>query len=114
MELEKEIILRYKKKFPHETLKETSERTGIQITRVFRLFSGRRMKVAELEAFQKALEGHSQTYESNKFQNLIKEAILHLDKEDIDFIYHYVERKLQRHHFNQNFTQNRFANELIA
>lgn len=113
MELEKEIIIRYKKKFPHETLKETSERTGIQITRVFRLFSGRKMKVSELEAFQKAIEGSTPS-QDNRIQLLIDEILFTLDKPEIEFIHQYLERKLERHHFNRSFARHNSAKELIA
>src|SRR5690606_10243692 len=102
MELEKEIIVRYKKKFPHETLKETSDRTGIQITRVYRLFSGRKMKVSEFEAFQRAIEGEPSCQRNERFNNLISEIILTFDSEEIDFICQSLERKIQNHQFKRN------------
>lgn len=56
MSLQSTTLSRYRQIFPQETLRETSARTGIQITRVFRLFGGKPMKVGELEAFDRAIK----------------------------------------------------------
>ncbi len=55
MKLQSKTLHRYRQLFPNETLRQTSARTGIQITRVFRLFNGKNMKVGELEAFEAAI-----------------------------------------------------------
>ncbi len=53
--LQENILRQYRSKFPNDTLKEISHKTGIQITRVHRIFSGAEMKISEFEAVEKAL-----------------------------------------------------------
>ena len=55
MNLQKNILITYKNLFPNETLKETSSKTGIQQTRVFRIFNGSEMKLSEFEIFEEII-----------------------------------------------------------
>tara|TARA_B100001971_G_C18268024_1_gene596413 strand:- start:94461 stop:94820 length:360 start_codon:yes stop_codon:yes gene_type:complete len=55
MNLQKEIIAKFNRQFPNATLKEVSKKTGIQITRVFRIINGYEMKVSEYERFYQVL-----------------------------------------------------------
>ena len=59
----------YKEKFPNDKLREISEKTGIQITRVFRILNGSEMKLKEFEAFQNVLK-----------ENLNQSEIIQLSK----------------------------------
>ena len=59
MNLQDEIIARYNQQYPTATLKELARKTGIQITRVFRIMNGYEMKLSEYEKFQKLLN-HSE------------------------------------------------------
>jgi hypothetical protein len=56
MKLQQKIIKQYKQKYPHHTLQKISNLTGIQLTRVFRIFHGRPMKLTEYEAFCSVIE----------------------------------------------------------
>lgn len=94
--LEKEVIRRYRQAFPQETLKVISQKTGIQITRVFRIMNGKPMKVKELEIFQKILE--SQTAQGKSFteiERLTKMAVSTLSIKDLEQIITLIERKLK-------------------
>lgn len=51
MNEQKRILEQFMKHFHHPTLRETSLMTGIQLTRVFRLFNGSEMKLEEYLIF---------------------------------------------------------------
>ena len=60
MNLQQNIIRRYKETYPEDKLKDISNKTSIQITRVFRILNGAEMKVLELEAFMNTLRQSSE------------------------------------------------------
>ncbi len=51
MSLQKKILQQYRVLYPHQSLRDISKKTGIQLTRVFRLFNGAPMKLNEYEVF---------------------------------------------------------------
>ena len=92
--LQTAIIDSYKKKFPKDKLRHISEKTEIQITRVFRILNGSEMKISEYEAFQECLQyneshltlieklkftlSHLNEKESNLFKSLLDQEILNI------------------------------------
>ena len=52
MKLQKQVLDQYLELFGRPTLKEISNATGIQLTRVFRILNGRPMKLFEYEIFE--------------------------------------------------------------
>lgn len=115
MSLQKTTLQRYRQIFPQDTLREVSARTGIQITRVFRLFSGKTMKVGELEAFQTAITNKiSSSPGSARFSSLVDEAIAVLCDEELKKLNDYMERKINtktyaRMHVGDNQYQDAIA-----
>ena len=96
MNLQKKTLARYRQFFPQDTLRETSARTGIQITRIFRLFNGKNMKVAELEAFENAVE--MKLAENPSFARLtraLEDASAIMTNSELAKIADYVERRVQ-------------------
>ncbi len=65
--LQKKILKDYQSKFPNDSLRMISDKTGIQVTRVFRLMNGNEMKISEYEAFNKILKEDNHP---NEFLNL--------------------------------------------
>lgn len=58
MSLQKSIIKQYKEIYPQDKLKDISKKTGIQITRIFRIFrilNGSEMKLREYEIFEQII-----------------------------------------------------------
>lgn len=55
MSLQKRTLNEFRLAFPNKSLRETSELTGIQLTRIFRLLNGSPMKVDEYEKFKAAI-----------------------------------------------------------
>lgn len=72
MKLQQEIINEYKKKFPQDKLKDISERTGLNITRVFRVFNGATLKINEYEIFCQVINqiGDNNTSTNFHYENL--------------------------------------------
>lgn len=56
MDLQKTILSQYMLLNGKPTLKKISEDTGIQLTRVFRLFNGSTMKLSEYQVFSKRVK----------------------------------------------------------
>lgn len=56
MDLQKTILKQYTLLNDKPTLKKISEDTGIQLTRVFRLFNGSTMKLSEYQIFNKKVK----------------------------------------------------------
>jgi hypothetical protein len=56
MTLQEKVIKTYQRHYPKHSLRQISHHTGIQLTRVFRLFNGSPMKLEEYERFKEVLE----------------------------------------------------------
>ncbi len=115
MRLENKIIERYRQLFPKETLKESSARTGIQITRVYRLFLGKPMKVHELEAFEKAInEGMSTNPNHSRLTYVLEEASALLTNEELGKLADYFERRVENKKFVRSYIRPLFQETNIA
>lgn len=113
--LEKEIIRRYRQVFPNDTLKVISEKTGIQITRVFRIMNGKPMKVIELEAFESILNIEcGQKKNLTEIDRLTKIAASTLSIQELDLIISFIERKLQNFELKKSSTINTETADLVA
>ncbi len=102
MSLQQKTIQRYRQFFPDDTLREVSGRTGIQITRVFRLLSGKNMKVAELEAFERVIRLKvAENPSFARMTDVIEEASAILTNEELAKIAEYVQRKVSNRSFGR-------------
>jgi hypothetical protein len=115
MSLQNKTIQRYRLFFPQETLRQVSERTGIQITRVFRLFNGKNMKVGELEAFESAV--NIKLAENPNFSRLsmiVEEASAILTNEEIGKLADYMERRVNNRKYSRTYISPLFEDVSIA
>lgn len=55
MSLQQEIFNQYYSAYPKSTLRSIAERTGMSISRVFRLINGHEMKLKEYEKLREAV-----------------------------------------------------------
>jgi hypothetical protein len=115
MSLQSKTIHRYRQLFPKDSLREVSERTGIQITRVYRLFGGKPMKVKELEAFETAvsLKLAEQPYYTRMHEVLEKAAVI-LEANDLEKILNHIERKMLNRGYRQLYINTKFEDVSIA
>ena len=108
MTLQQKTLHRYRQLFPHETLRETSARTSIQITRVFRLFNGKKMKVEELEAFVSILnQKKAENASVCRLSHVVEEASTSLSNEELAKMAEYVARRIAI----QNLTKTHIKSE---
>lgn len=115
MTLQQKTLRRYRTLFPSEQLRVTSARTGIQITRVFRLFNGKTMKVGELEAFQRVInEKMSESPNLNKLQTIIDEASSILTDSELNKLTNYVERKVKARSYGRLYVTSNSESASIA
>jgi hypothetical protein len=91
MKLQNNVLNCYKEKFPNHTLKMISQRTGIQLTRVFRLFNGHEMKLSEYEAFQTACFRQKDDSLFSKFFELSIQSVQSLKEDELRSITHHME-----------------------
>lgn len=113
MELQKIILGQYILLNHNPTLKKISADTGIQITRVFRIFNGSTMKLSEYQIFQQKVKekmGLTDTLEAIAFDCSLK-----LSPEAIKEIEVYLKRKIEIWKIKQVTTQkSKSANQLTA
>ena len=115
MTLQQKTLYRYRQLFPTKPLREISASTGIQITRVFRLFNGKIMKVGELEAFEKAINDKiNENPHVENLTNLIEEASVILTSDELKKITEYVGRKLSARNFARCENQYKYQSANIA
>lgn len=115
MTLQNKTLQRYRQFYPEETLRQISDRTGIQITRVFRLFNGKTMKVGELEAFEKAItEKIAESPSYCRLNSSFEEAASLLTNEELGKIADYIERKLTNKRYSRTYIRSVFQDASIA
>lgn len=109
MKLQEEILNQFNRQFPNATLKEVSKKTGIQITRVFRIINGYEMKISEYEKFHQLLLNdqnknlceHLKVY-TTYIESIETENRERLEKKYLDYIYF---SNLKTPHFVLNSSQ---------
>ena len=115
MTLQNKTIQRYRQFFPEDTLKQVSSRTGIQITRVFRLFNGKAMKVGELEAFEKVMcEKLAENPNFGRLQYAVDEACSLLTNEELGKLADYLERRITNKKYSRTYVRPLFDDVSIA
>lgn len=115
MNLQNRTLHRYRQMFPQETLKEISVRTGIQITRVFRLMNGKPMKVGELEAFENAVTSKiAENPSYGRLQTLIEESFSLLTNEELAKLADKFERTIMNRKYNRTYIQSVIQDLYIA
>lgn len=93
MDLQKTILNQYMLLNGKPTLKKISEDTGIQLTRVFRLFNGSQMKLDEYQTFnQKVKERMGLT---DSLEQIAFECSMRLSPEAIKDLEVFLKRKIE-------------------
>lgn len=92
MELQKNMIEQYLLAHQQPSLKKISEDTQIQITRVFRILNGSKMKLSEYEIFHKKVK-EKLGLESN-LEKLAQDCFIHLNADSIREIESLMNRKM--------------------
>lgn len=115
MTLQQKTLQRYRQLFPNQPLREVSACTGIQITRVFRLFNGKIMKVGELEAFERAINTKlSENPSYSKLTNVVEDASSLLTNEELAKLAEYIARKVSAKSFSRGYIKSTYESAIIA
>lgn len=97
--LQQSILNRYRSANPTDTLKEISKKTGIQLTRVFRLMNGSEMKLKEYEAFEQALIQEQRGINTIDFLEKSKNCLLTLPPKTLQLLNIEMNHLLKIHQF---------------
>ena len=111
MDLQMTIMDQYMLLNLRPTLKQISEDTGIQLTRVFRLFNGSTMKLSEYQIFNKRVKEKMGLTEG--LEEIALECSLKLSPEAIKDLEVFLKRKIQTWKLAQIKKENRITS-LIA
>jgi hypothetical protein len=115
MSLQKKTLQRYRQLFPQDTLREVSTRTGIQITRVFRLFHGKNMKVGELEAFETVISNKiAENPSYSRLSIAVETASSLLTNDELKKLADHVERRIAHKNFARGYVSVNNSNLNIA
>lgn len=93
MNLQKKILQDYREVFGQKTFREISDMTGIQQTRVFRLFNGSAMKLSEYEVFQQMIQFRQA--KRPKLLQLLKSCELSLSERGLAEIEQVMDQKIR-------------------
>jgi len=93
MDIQKRILEQYLELNGEATFKEIASDTGIQVTRVFRLFNGSKMKLSEYEIFRKRVQSKLGFTES--LETMARECSLCLSSEALKELEIYLKRKIE-------------------
>lgn len=83
MQLQKTILITFKRHYPTLTLNESSKLLNINRTRLFRILNGAEMKISEYESFEKSIL-KDQGISTNSFLIMAKECLKQLNSEKLD------------------------------
>ena len=89
--MQQTILNAYQKQFPSQTFQNISKQTGIQVTRIFRIFNGSEMKLGEYITFKSIID--QKRGADQKFQELFDHALMTLPNESLRELRSSLEKK---------------------
>lgn len=111
MELQKKILGQYFILNEEPTFKAIAEDTGIQVTRVFRLYNGSTMKLSEFQIFQKKVKELMGL--THALEELARECSINLSPVMVKELEVFLSRKMQVWNLNQA-NNKQVENELVG
>lgn len=90
MNLQETILHRYKEVYGEKTFASISEHTGINVSRLFRIFNGAKMRVEEFEVFNKLVNS-----DKGELKGLFEKLVILMDKKEIQEFGVFIERKIK-------------------
>lgn len=105
------IIEKYRQVYPQDTLRDISNKTKIQHTRVFRIFNGSEMKISEYETFEELLSINKQ---NQHFQQLARECSRQLSTQTLNELYTQMKQTLKLAQLAQSISFNNYQQIELA
>lgn len=93
MELQNKILNQYLVIYGKKSFKAMAQDTGIQLTRIFRLFNGSPMKLSEYQIFEEKIR--TKFGAEKDLEAIAKECMLVLGKDSIKELEECLQRKLE-------------------
>jgi hypothetical protein len=107
------LLMEYVKLNNRPSYKKISEDTGIQTTRVFRLFNGSKMKLCEYKIFKEKVDGFNTN--GSSLEKLARECAIKLSSHAKEELTKTLMRKLEMWRLTQTkFPSNSTSNKLLA
>ncbi len=98
MDLQTRILKDYRALYPGRPLRVTADQTGIQLTRVFRIFNGSPMKLHEYECFHRLVHGDPGAgSHDGAFKRACEEMLRTFGKTDLDLAARQLEKRVRWH-----------------
>lgn len=94
MSLQKKVFERYYAAVSNLTYKQISNETGIQITRVFRILNGSKMRLDEFQAVEQAIARHTQSSDTFEFMELARSCTEILSEDALNDLKNLLYRKV--------------------
>lgn len=107
--LQEKILKDYRSVFPDDSLTKISDKTQIQITRVFRIFNGAEMKLKEFESFQNVLSANASS-DLDKALAIFTESYQKLSRPKIQRVICDLESFLKMENYKSSITLNHHTN----
>jgi hypothetical protein len=95
MNLQNKVLQDFKRQYPKATLKTTSELTGINPSRAFRLFNGLEMKLSEYEAFLKVLKDNEEI-STHPFIQIAYNCVYKLEARTLSYLQLLLENEIEK------------------
>lgn len=92
MDIQNELLQRFKKLYGNPTYKEVSSLTGIQMTRVFRIFNGMEMKLSEYLVVKSLIDEFLNS--TSQLDQLLENCKLRLSEDSLNEVKRFCERQL--------------------
>ncbi len=81
--LQKIVWDKYHQLYPNQTLKEISETTGLNLTRIFRIRQGQEMKLCEYETIQNIIQKSLTSKKENQLNQIFQDCINNLSQKNM-------------------------------
>lgn len=102
MNLQDKTLHNYKQIFPNDTLKLISHKTGIQMTRVFRLFNGSEMRLSEFIAFEQLITNHKNSPDYVEFIKTSQACVRELSSKKLKSLFSQMQFHLKSQSLQSN------------
>ncbi|MFZ4713927.1 MAG: hypothetical protein ACOYL6_09460 [Bacteriovoracaceae bacterium] len=113
MTLQHSILVRFREHYPQASFKEIAELTGIQSTRVFRLFNGFEMKLKEYAQIENVLAQKSHASIDKEFLQLTQELLSHLSSHERKYFHLYLQRELHKKELKMDQLKNEVRSQYV-
>ena len=93
MNLQEQLLRKFQEVYEDPKLRIVSEITGLNLSRIFRIYQGSVMKLDEYELFLRLIDKREKHHQ--KLRELISEAEIVLNKDQLECLFRELRRKIR-------------------